>query len=659
MRAIIGAFVTGIALWSMAGASLTLGQTGTEPSDVVLVFDVSDSILESKDGTNVEFADALDGIADRVEVVASDLASGNAAVSFVVFGRTAIPYRSSCTRIELHEDQAAITRFEQCLRSIAAEYRAGSDAPVRTRINTTYTDHVAALVEAEKLLPATSSRAAVIFFTDGKHDPPGTSRDNEDVVARIAPAYKGRTPLAILPVGLGAGAGAFETELRRIYDAYFRDLQPCEGRASFSWPQVIFPSADAAGTAVALALQEVTCSFTVAPTPIPTVPPTPTPAPIGAPLGVRVLSSDRSLTIQWLPPSSGADRVTDYLARCTAATGGAPIESTEGVSTEPQTEVTGLQPGVRYQCEVAATDGTTQGPWSPASEAVVVLGIPGAPSQPRAEALDSAARLTVDPVTDAPVEQYAFECTDAAGAMVRGVGATPSVVVAGLTNGAAYTCVAYAESSTGRSPASPASASFSPCGGIFDCQPWTKFAVGGAVLAALLLAGWLFAQRYKRRARVWITAQVDGGENRPLGWGPELGIRLLEDEEGWYAAPLPPEGAAVRVRYRGENRFFVTVGTRIVDVHQGDATSVRDEAGELHKVILRRYRDQPGKFRAGQARAAADVGKPGRFRGGRARPATDVDKPEELLHRMGEPEKAAPAPFSDAPPAPEADQPPT
>jgi hypothetical protein len=150
-----------------------------------------------------------------------------------------------------------------------------------------------------------------------------------------------------------------------------------------------------------------------------------------------------------------------------------------------------------------------------------------------------------------------------------------------------------------------------PCSGILDCSPWTKFALGGVVLAALLGAGFLFAQRYQRRARVWITAQVDGGENRPLGWGPELGIRLVEDEAGWFATPLPPEGAAVRVRYRGENRFVVTAGTRIVDIHQGDATSVRDEAGSLHQVILRRYRDQPGRWRAGRGTAADAPGPAG------------------------------------------------
>jgi len=588
------ALLTSIALASVGGASLVLGQTGLEPSDVVLVFDVSDSILQSPDGTNVEFADALDGIADRVEAVAADLAAGNAQVSFVVFGRTAIQYPANCGRLDLHGDPAAVVQFEKCLRSIAAEYRAGTNAPVRSRVDTRYTDHVAALDEAAKLLPNTSTRAAVIFFTDGKHDPPGTARDNEDVVARVAPAFTGRTPLAILPVGLGAGAGAFQTELAAIYQAYFRDMQPCEGRASFSWPQVVFPSADAAGTAVALALQEVTCSFTVAPTPTPSQAPTPPPVPLGTPIGVRVLASDRSLTIQWLAPTTGAGQITGYRVRCTPASGGAPTEADVGVSSTLQTKVDGLAPGVGYVCEVAATNGAILGPWSPAAAAVVVLGIPSAPSQPRAEPLDSGARLSVDPASGASVEQYVYECTAArGGATVRTTGSAPTVVVGGLTNGETYQCVAYADSSIGRSPPSIASASFSPCAGFLGCNPWVTWVVYGVVLAALLGGVVLLRDRFRRRARVWVTAQVDGGENRPLGWGPELGIRLDQDEAGWFASALPPEGAAVRVRYRGENRFVVTAGTRIADVHQGDATSVRDDGGALHQVILRRYRDRP------------------------------------------------------------------
>lgn len=500
-----------------AGQLLVSAVTALDPSDVVLVFDVSDSILQSPDGTNIEFATALEGIADRVATVADDLAVGNAQISFEVFGRQAIPYPANCQKLDLHGDPAAVVRFETCLRSIAAEYRAGKNAPVRKKVDTTATDHVAALVEAERLLPNRSSRAAVIFFTDGKHDPPGTSRDNEDVVARVTPAFQGRTPLAILPVGLGAGAGAFESELQSIYTAFFRDMQPCEGRATFSWPEVIFPSADVAGAAVALALQEVTCSFTVAPTPTPA--PTPTAIPTPTP--------------------------------------------TESPSPTP-------------------------------SPPPVVNSIPGTPGQPRVEPLDSAARLTVDtPTAGGPVEQYVYACSNDAGGSTQGAGSGLSVVVNGLVNGATYQCVAYAENRLGRSGPSEASASFKPCSGLLDCNPLISFGMLALVLAAIVGAIAFAAWRFKNRNRVWIAAQVDGGENRQLGWGPEIGIRLELTDAVWLPMPGPYEGADIRVRYRGEGQFVVQsrAGTR--DVHQGDPATVRDESGFTHLLTLRRYRGRP------------------------------------------------------------------
>jgi hypothetical protein len=574
----------------LGGVSPLAAQTAQDPSDVVLVFDVSKSILESNDGTNSEFGAALEGIADRVAVIADDLAAGNATVSFVAFAVKAIPYPSGCQRLQLQGDPAAVARFEACLRSIAAEYRAGKNAPVQQRINTAGTDYVAALAEAARLLPSGSSRSAVIFFTDGQHDPPGTKRDNENVVAKVTPAYAGRTPLAILPVGLGTGAGAFESDLAAIYQAFFRDMQPCEGRTSFTWPEVVFPSGEAAGAAVALALQEVTCSFTVAPTAPPS--PTPTPPPPSAPLGVQVLAGNESLTIQWLPPLSG--KVVDYLAHCRPTAGGDWIESAEGISTETQTVIEGLEPGVAYDCEVAASFGTSIGPYAPAQAPTVVLGIPGTPGQPRVEPLDAAARLSVDPVGGgAPVEQYVYECTNGAGQKTLGAGPVPTVVVTGLVNGETFQCVAYTENRIGRSAPSPASASFMPCGGLFECNPLALWVVSGLGLA-VLLGGLLVAARlYARRNRVWVTAQVDGGPDRPLGWGPELWVGLDRDDDGWFAAQGPPDGAPIRIRYQGKNRFLVQSPAGIRDVHQGDPAPVRESSGELHQLILRLHRDRP------------------------------------------------------------------
>ena len=609
------ALVVGMVACALAGGvTVVSAQSAQDPSAVVLVFDVSDSILESDEGTNVEFAAALEDVADRVETIADDLVAGNATVSFVAFGRRAIPYPGGCRQLELHGDPAAVARFEDCLRRTAAEYRAGPRAPVKGRINTAGTDHVAALREAASLLPAGSSRSAVVFFTDGQHDPPGTDRDHENVVAVVTPAFAGRTPLAILPVGLGARAGAFESELQAIYAAFFRDMAPCEGRASFAWPEVVFPSGDAAGAAVALALQEVTCSFTVAPTEPP--PPTPTAPPPDAPLGVRVIAGDRSLTIQWLPPSGGA--AAGYLARCRPAAGGDWIESAEVVSTATEAVIDGLEPGVAYDCEVAASDGASTGPYAPAPGPAVVLGIPAAPGQPRVEPMDAAARLSVDPAAGgAPVDQYVYECSSAAGHTARGAGPDPVEVVTGLTNGETFECVAYAENRIGRSPPSPASAAFSPCAGLFACNPWAIWVAAGVGLAAILAAFMVIGRLYARRNRVWVTAQVDGGANRPLGWGPRLGIGLDQDEDGWFAAPRPPGQAPIQAQYQGNNRFLVQSAAGTRDVHQGDPATVREADGETHQLILRLYRRRLGEEAPNRPERAAPRA-PGDGRGGDA-----------------------------------------
>ena len=71
----------------------------------------------------------------------------------------------------------------------------------------------------------------------------------------------------------------------------------------------------------------------------------------------------------------------------------------------------------------------------------------------------------------------------AAGVIVRGAGPDPTVVVAGLTNGETFQCVAYAENGAGRSAASPVSASFTPCGGLLGCNPWIVFVLAGIVAA--------------------------------------------------------------------------------------------------------------------------------------------------------------------------------
>ena len=334
----------------------------------------------SKTGANLEFAQALDKIADRVAETPPTWSKGDATISVEAFGRKAIPY-AGCTDITLANNPAEVERLEECLRSIARQYRAGRSAPIAAKVGASDTDHVAALRKAATFLPAGSRRPAVIFFTDGQNDPPGKARDKEDVAARIQPLYQAYDPLAILPVGLGEVATQFETELQAIHIQNFRGMDPCAGRERFEWPEVVFPSPEAAGDAVALALQEVTCSFTVAPTPTPTPTPTPVPTPApaapGPPQGVAAEPTNEGLLLTWMAPASiGTSPITGYTVHCRRADTGAWGTPTTAGSTLTETQLNGLEPGYPYECQVAAINSVGQGPWSAATIAVAPLGLP-------------------------------------------------------------------------------------------------------------------------------------------------------------------------------------------------------------------------------------------------------------------------------------------
>ena len=59
--ALVGPLALLAAATMLAGPMLVAAQTAEDPSNVVLVFDVSTSILLSEEGLNDEFADALEG----------------------------------------------------------------------------------------------------------------------------------------------------------------------------------------------------------------------------------------------------------------------------------------------------------------------------------------------------------------------------------------------------------------------------------------------------------------------------------------------------------------------------------------------------------------------------------------------------------------------
>ena len=299
--------------------------TAPDPSDVVLVLDFSASILDEPADRN-RFGAALERIADRVEETSSDLIAGDTTVSIVQFAAKAADY-PGCADVKLLGSSPAVAQFAGCLRSVARAYRKGLD-PALTRKIGIDTNYVAAMNQAAKHLPPDAVRPALILFTDGRHDVRGVPTGQVRVVRDRL--FGSRSPFALLPVGMGLDPtkrDALENGL--VGMRIVSDMPPCVSGSTFDWPQVVFDSPADAGNAVAVALQNATCTFTVEPPPA-------VPAPtVGAVRGIQLTARDGAIVLSWAPPlaTSASAPVVDYRARC-RADAGEWIEADEGVSLE-------------------------------------------------------------------------------------------------------------------------------------------------------------------------------------------------------------------------------------------------------------------------------------------------------------------------------------
>jgi hypothetical protein len=304
----------------MAIVTLAIGITtavaaepAADPSDVVVALDYSQSILDDKPN-RTRFADALVEIADRVEVTRDDLVNGDAVISLVPFASRARGY-PGCEGLALHQDPAAVDQLADCLRLAARQYRRGPNAPIVSTVGTD-TNYVAALREAARIRPRTEATGDRLLH--GRQARCAASR--REVLPEAERLFGDRTPFAFLPVGMGLDPRQ-RVELRSGLEglaALTHDMTPCPGGEAFHWDDVVFRSPVEAGHAVADALEQVTCSFTVAPSPTPK--PTPTPTPEVAPglvSDVHATAGDGFIELSWAEPADpGTAPVDAYQARC-------------------------------------------------------------------------------------------------------------------------------------------------------------------------------------------------------------------------------------------------------------------------------------------------------------------------------------------------------
>jgi hypothetical protein len=581
----IGVLLTGVGLVPTTRAA------AADKSEVVLVLDFSASILKDKAHRD-QFATALESMADRVTATSADLVAGDTTASIVQFAAKAIDY-PGCTDLHLLNSPETVAQFAGCLRSVAGAYRKGLDAGLSKKIGID-TNYVAAMEQAAKHLPADAVRPAVILFTDGKHDVAGVP------VSQVQPTrdrlFGSRTPFALLPVGMGLDPkekGALTAGLENL--RITRDMPPCVSGATFDWPQVVFDTPAEAGNAVAVALQDATCTFTVAATPGPTA--SPAPPAIPAIRGIAVTPGDGQVEVTWAPfatGTAGVDKIIDYHVRCRAGDSGDWIVSAEGVSLETARVVTGLTSGTAYQCEVAPVTAAGEGTFTPAPGPVTPIGKPAPPDKPSVEALNGAVLVRV--AAPAGTTSTHVECSPDGGATWPTVidvaaGADPTVQLAGLANGTEYVCRAFAVNEVGQSDASPISDAARPCSSTLDCNPVLVPVLGVLGMALLIGAALVIFALVRSRPRGYVLAVVDVVHTANLGYGSSIGIGFVRDPVTKRITEVVSDkgkSAEIRIRHRKDG-FVVTDRHGKHVAPDGEPIVVTDSLGGRHDLVLRAF----------------------------------------------------------------------
>jgi len=171
-----------------------------------------------------------------------------------------------------------------------------------------------------------------------------------------------------------------------------------------------------------------------------------TPATVpGVPTGVSAAGGNSQATVGWTVPSANGSAITGYTASWSGGSqpcGGSPCV------------VTGLTNGTSYTFTVTATNAVGTGPASAASNAVIPVAVPGAPTNLTATAGNNQATVnwTAPSANGSPITGYTVSWSGGS----QACSGSPCVVT-GLNNGTSYAFTVTATNAVGTGPASPAS----------------------------------------------------------------------------------------------------------------------------------------------------------------------------------------------------------
>ena len=199
--------------------------------------------------------------------------------------------------------------------------------------------------------------------------------------------------------------------------------------------------------------------------------------PPGAPTDAVAAAGTGQATVSFDAPPTGGEPITKYTV--TASPGGLTATGTAAPIT-----VTGLTSGTTYTFTVTATNELGTGPPSSPSNAIVPLGVPGAPTDVVAAAGNDQATVsfTAPPTGGEPITKYTVTASPGG---LTATGTASPITIAGLTNGTSYTFTVTATNQIGTGPTSPASNAVTPAGppGAPTDVTVTKVGANGATVA--------------------------------------------------------------------------------------------------------------------------------------------------------------------------------
>ena len=240
-------------------------------------------------------------------------------------------------------------------------------------------------------------------------------------------------------------------------------------------------------------------------------------------------------------------------------------------------------------------------------------GVPDAPGAPSVSGGDGSGTVSVEQPSDngSPISGYEYECIDEAGGnTVTASSKDPEVTVDGLENGDEYRCRAAAVNGVGPGAWSEPSSAFTPCSGLFGCNPWLIPLLLLLLLLLLLAAIALAIWAWRQRTRGYVVASVAGFPQVNLLRGPKTGMSFVSS-----SSPSDVDGlrrdiqstSHLAIENLGGGRFKWTdrAGGGSGIAEPGQSFTVTDPTGTQREVKLRAFGGRPKNIQTTVALAGA------------------------------------------------------